>query len=173
MEKIFKNCYFIISILICSILVLQGCSSNLFSSKTSDQLEQLKKVETYVKSINSASSDISAEITSLNKAISEKDTINIKLCAQKISSKLDDVSALEIPDSLKETGEKYKQAALSLKDVINEYSDIFIDSISNASSTISQEQISQLQSKYNDAVTSLKDADSSLSDLYNKKDFLK
>lgn len=162
-----KRCFRGFCALIClsfAVFSLSGCEGSPLNPVLSMQEAQetpLQKAQEYVSSIDSRAAELSIKADEYVQAIGKSDNVAAKLKLEEVVSTLDDCANLEVPDSLKDEGEKYKQACTDLKEALNSLNDVANGKIAEAEL---QFKVQEAQQKYEEAVKNLGDADTSLQD---------
>lgn len=156
--------YILLLCILIAPISLFGCSQN-FATQTTNSPSQ--QVADYSKKISGINTKILNESTDFASATSSSNLDAMKAKRDSLINALGEVEGTEIPDAIKNSGEKYKSACTNLKNIFKEYSDIVIESIEGGSSFAianNAAKISDLQKQYNDAVSDLKSADTGISD---------
>ena len=144
-----------------SCVALTGCSGMALTTGQGAQKTPVQQVQEYVTSIDSNSAELSKEADEYITAIGKSDTVAAKLKFEEITSTLDKCANVEIPDAIKDEGEKYKQACTDLKDALSALNDIANGKVSEADL---QTKMQEAQDKYTQASTNLSDADKALNE---------
>ena len=145
----------------CMCFLLVGCAGSTSSSDTQAQKSPQQLAEEYVSSIDSHAAEISKKADEYITALGESDTVAAKLKLEEITTALDEVVNMEIPDAIEDEGGKYKEACTNLKDALNGLNDVANGKVAEGDV---QKTIEQAQEKYDSAAKSLEEADSSLKD---------
>jgi DNA repair ATPase RecN len=144
------------------VLTLSACGTTNPLSSTQEQVKTpLEQAQDYVTSLDSKSAEISKKADEYIEAVGKSDSVAAKLKLEEITKTLDECANLQVPDELKDEGEKYKSACNSLKDAVNSLNEV----ASSSSSTLDlANKVSEAQTKYDQAAKSLQEADKSLND---------
>lgn len=160
MKKLFRNCLVALSALLV-VVALGGCSGSMtnLTSTQDAQKTPLQLAEEYVKSIDSHSADISKKADEYIEAVGKSDSVAAKLKLEEITKALDDAANLTVPETLKDEGGKYSQAAKDLKDALVALNDVVAGKVSADDAA---SRVEQLQQSYEGAAKNLEEADKSL-----------
>ena len=159
MKKFFGGLF---AIVLTSCFALTGCAG-LTSANSAQDVEKtpLQQTQEYVSSIDSHAADISKKADEYITAIGKSDAVAAKLKFEEITAALDECAKVEIPDAIKDEGEKYKQACTDLKDALSGLNDIANGKVTEADM---QTKMQEAQDKYTQASTNLSDADKALNE---------
>ena len=145
----------------CMCVFLSGCSGMVSASDKDTYKSPQELAEEYVSSIDSHAAEVSKKadeyITSLGKA----DSVAAKLKFEEIAAVLDETANLEVPEVIKDEGEKYKEACTNLKDALTSLNDVANGKVAEVDV---QQSVTQIQEKYDAAAASLEEADKNLKD---------
>ena len=143
------------------VVSLSGCSGYLMNptSLQDAQKTPLQLSQEYIKSIDSNAADISKKADEFIEAVGKSDSVAGKLKFDEITQTLEEVANLSVPETLKDEGEKYSQAAKDLKDSLQALNDVVSGKVSASEAS---SKIEQLQQSYEGAVRNLEEADKSL-----------
>ena len=153
---------FVFLFVTCAVFSLSGCEGSPLNPVLSMQEAQetpLQKAQEYVTAVDSRAAELSVKADEYVQALGKGDNVAAKLKLEEVAASLDDLSNIEIPDSLKDEGEKYKQAATGLKEALNSLNDV---ANGKGSESDLKSKLQEAQQKYDEAAKNLSDADTSL-----------
>lgn len=149
-----------VALALVSCVMLSGCSGTMQTGADQEVLKTpTEQAEDYVSAIDSHAAEISKKADEYITAIGQSDTVAAKLKFDEITAALDDCANVEIPDNLKDEGEKYKQACTDLKDALSGLNEVANGKVSEGDV---QSKVQEAQEKYEKAATGLEEADKSL-----------
>ena len=157
MNKFLKG-LFVVTLVSC--VMLTGCSGTTSASSSKDTLKTpVEQAEEYVSSIDSHAAEISKKADEYITAVGKSDTVASKLKFEEIGAALDECANVEIPETLSDEGEKYKQACTNLKEALASLNDV-------ANGKVAEDDVNakvqEAQDKYGEAAKTLEEADKSL-----------
>ena len=159
MNRCFKG---LVTLAFASCLMMTGCSGLTSTGPSTDiPKTPVEQAEEYVSSIDSHAAEISKKADEFITAIGKSDTVAAKLKFEEITAALDECANVEIPETLNDEGEKYKQACTNLKDALSALYDVANGKVAEADV---QAKVQEAQDKYTEAAKALEEADKTLKD---------
>lgn len=135
--------------------VVAGCSN---AASNTDSTQQANR--SYMSKMNSIMEQLGENLDSFVDAVSRGDLVNMRTQADNAYRSFDDMSALEVPDDLKDVHQSYIDGTAKLREALNAYIDLYT---SAESGTLDQStyasKLSNVQSLYDEGVEILKKAD--------------
>lgn len=148
------------------VFCVSGCGSLNPMGQLQEQAKTpLQQAQDFVSSLDSKAAEVSKKADEYIEAIGKSDSVAAKLKFDEIIKSLDEGANLEVPDELKEEGEKYKNACNNLKDALNSLNDVANGATTDADLA---SKLAEAQSKYDEAAKALEEADKSLNDKMNE-----
>lgn len=147
-----------------SALVFAGCAQQ--SSTANDQSSASRQ---YMTQVNQKMDDLTDRLSGFSDAVARGDIVTMRTQADNAFKAIDELSAIEAPDALKDVQESYVEGCSSLRDALSAYIDLYseIDGSSNSSSfdySTYADRLSAIQDQYNQGIDKLKEADTAASE---------
>lgn len=149
--------------------VLTGCSQQLVPQPEAEE-EAAPTSRTFMAQMNETADTLQEKMVAFTDAVARQDLVSMRVQADAAYAIIDEMSAIEAPDELKELQQKYVDGCTQLKDTLNGYMDLYteIDSSTTRNPFDYDEypdRMAQLQSQYDAAVQALQDADQSATEM--------
>lgn len=143
--------------------LLVGCSSN--SAQSDDPQTQNRQ---YMASVSQIMNDINTQMEDFSDAIKDGEIISLSSQLNTVSSKIDDLKALKVPDAMKDIHSSYVKGAEELKAALDGYVSLYQDIKAPASGSFDYStytsRLDEVQKHYDAGVEALKDADKKASE---------
>lgn len=143
--------------------LLVGCSSN--SAQSDDPQTQNRQ---YMASVSQIMNDINTQMEDFSDAIKDGEIISLSSQLNTVSSKIDDLKALKVPDAMKDIHSSYVEGAEELKAALDGYVSLYQDIKAPASGSFDYStyasRLDEVQKHYDAGVEALKDADKKASE---------
>lgn len=148
------------------VFCVSGCGSLNPMNQLGEQVKTpLQQAQDFVSSLDSKAAEVSKKADEYIEALGKSDSVAAKLKFDEIIKTLDEGANIEVPDELKDEGEKYKNACNNLKDALNSLNDVANGSLTDADLA---SKLAEAQSKYDEAAKALEEADKSLNEKMNE-----
>ena len=139
--------------------VLAGCES-----PATGATDQQQENRTYMTEVNLAMEDLNSRLASFDDAVTRGDAVTMRTQADNAFKAIDDLSAIDTPDAMKDLQEGYVEGCEKLKDALNSYIDLYteIDSATEEHPFdygTYDERLKEIQDTYNEGIDKLKAAD--------------
>ena len=135
--------------------LIAGCAA---PASNVDSAQQENR--TYMSKINALMEELGTDLESFVDAVSRNDLVNMRTQADNAFKVLDDLEALEAPDSLSDVRQGYVDGTGKLRDALKSYIDLYTDIESSSFDQSTYERrLSDVQSLYDEGVDLLKKAD--------------
>ncbi len=143
--------------------LLVGCSSN--STQSNDPQTQNRQ---YMASVSQIMDDINTQMEDFSKAIKDGEVISLSSQLNTVSSRIDDLKALSVPDAMKDIHTSYVKGAEELKAALDGYVELYQDVKAPASGSFDystySSRLAEIQQHYSAGVEALQDADKKASE---------
>lgn len=143
--------------------LLVGCSSN---STQSDDPQTLNRQ--YMASVNQIMTDINTQMEKFSTSVKGGEVISLSSELNTVSSRIDDLKALSVPDAMKDIHNQYVKGAEELKTALEGYVTLYQDVKAPASGSFDYStyatRLNEIQKHYDAGVEALKDADKKASE---------
>ena len=147
----------------CGAILMLGALAGCMSPNTG-ATDQQQANRTYMTKVNLAMEDLNSRLASFDEAVSRGDAVTMRTQADNAFKAIDDLAAIETPDSMKDLQKNYVDGCNTLKDALNDYVTLYTEI---SSSTEEQpfdfgtydDRIKAVQDKYNKGIDQLKAAD--------------
>lgn len=142
-----------------AVAVLGGC----MASNTAANTQQAENRQ-YMSQVNRAMGDLTARLDGFNQAVSNNDVVGMKTQAENAFKVIDDLTALEAPEDLKDIQSAYVDGCNDLKDALTKYIDLFTE-IENATEedpfdySTYDSRLKDIQDAYDSGLAHLEDGD--------------
>lgn len=146
-------------------MALGGCMAQNNTANT-----QQTENRQYMSQVNQTLEDLTNRLDSFNQAVSNNDLVGMKTQAESAFKAIDDLSALEAPDALKDVQTAYVDGCNDLKDALNLYIGLYTE-IENATEeepfdySTYDARLKEIQDKYDSGISKLEDGDKKANEL--------
>ena len=143
--------------------LLVGCSSS--TTQSDDPQTQNRQ---YMASVSQIMDDINTQMKDFSTAIKGGEVISLSSQLNTVSSRIDDLKALKVPDAMKDIHASYVKGAEELKAALDAYVSLYQDVKAPASGSFDyatySSRLDEVQQHYNAGVEALQDADKKASE---------
>lgn len=147
-------------------MALGGCMAQNNTGNT-----QQAENRQYMSQVNQVMEDLANRLDGFNQAVSNGDLVGMKNQSDNAFKAIDDLSALEAPEELKDIQTAYVDGCNDLRDALSQYIDLYTE-MENATEeepfdyTAYDSRLKEIQSKYDSGIDKLEEGDK----LANDKD---
>lgn len=139
--------------------LLAGCMS-----PNTGATDQQQANRTYMTQVNQTMEDLQERLASFDEAVAAGNAVNMRTQADKAFATIDELSAIETPDAMKDLQTSYVDGCTSLKDALSAYIDLYteIDSATDEHPFdygTYADRVKAVQDKYDEGIDKLKAAD--------------
>ena len=134
---------------------LAGCAANGSQANTEQQANRA-----YMSQVNGIMDELGTDLDSFVDAVSRGDVVNMRTQADNAYKKLDELNAIEVPESLSDIQNNYLEGTSKLREALNGYIDLYTEISSGSFDQSKYEgRIAEIQSKYNEGISALEQGD--------------
>ena len=124
----------------------------------------------YMSQVNTVMEELNTNLESFSTAVSESDLVGMKTQADKALLALDDLEALEAPESLKEVQQNYVDGSRALQSALNDYVELYSElAIATQADPFDYstyaERLESIQKSYDEGIEKIKEADKKANEL--------
>jgi hypothetical protein len=136
-----------------------GCQST-----TSEEAQHQLANRTYMSSVNSVIETLNTKLAKFDEAVAEGNIVNMRSTAKEAFACIDDLKAIETPDSMKDLQSNYVDGCEKLQTALNDYIDLYSDVYATPEgesfdSSEYNERLKTIQDTYTEGIDKLKAAD--------------